>query len=74
MSRGKISVYLVKQGVKIEGLGKQRQSVIGRGGKYSESEGHKFRIWSYIGDRLAMLRQRSGIVKTFSLRRFLELT
>ena len=40
MSRGKSLAYLAKQGVKVEVLGKQRQSVIGRGGKHSESEGH----------------------------------
>ena len=55
MSRGKSLVYLANQGVKIEGLGKQRQSVIGRGGKHSESEGHQSKIWSYLGDILAIL-------------------
>ena len=44
-------VYLEKQGVKVEGFGKQRQSVIGKDGKHSESGGH----WSFLGDRLAML-------------------
>ena len=48
-------VYLVKEGMKIEGLGKQRHSVIGRGGKHSESVGHHFRIWSCLGDILSML-------------------
>ena len=60
MSRGKILVYFVKQGVKIEGLGQQRQSAIGRGGKHSESEGHQSRIWSYLDDRLAMLDKEAG--------------
>lgn len=40
MSGGKSLGYLANQGVKIEGLGKQRYSVIGRSGKHSESEGH----------------------------------
>ena len=54
MSRGKSLGYLANQGVKIEGLGKHRQSIIGRGGKHSGSEGHQSMIWSSWSDRMAM--------------------
>ena len=60
MSRGKRLVYLAKQGVNIEGLGKLRQRVIGKGGKYRESEGHYSRIGSFLGDRLVMLDKEAG--------------
>ena len=54
MSRGESLGYLENQGVKIEGLGKQKLSVKGRGGKHSENEGHQSMIWSAGSDRLAM--------------------
>ena len=51
MSKEKSLVYLVKQDVKVEGLGRKRQSVTGRDGKHSESDRH----WSCLGDILAMI-------------------
>ena len=51
MSKEKSLVYLEKQGVKVEGVGRHRQSVVGSDGKHSESEGH----WYCLGDILAML-------------------
>ena len=54
MNRGKGLGYLANQGVKVEGLGNQKQSGKVRGGKHSENEGHMSMIWSSGSERLAM--------------------